>query len=328
MSLTRRDFITLLGGAAAAWPLAVRAQQSAMPMIGFLSGASPQTIPQRVAAFLQGLGETGYIVGMNVAIEYRWGADELGRLPVLAAELVDRRVAVLVSHTDLAITAARAATTTIPIVFLTGADPVRAGFVLSLNRPRGNLTGVTTLGSDLGRKRLVLLHELVPKETVIAVLVDQNFQDAVSQLTDIQEVARSLGRETVVLNARTANDIEVAFATLVQQRAGALFMLGGNFFNTRREQIIGLAARHRIPAISDAREFAEDGGLLSYGNSLTESFRQVGIYTGRILKGEKPTDLPVMQPTKFELVINLKTAKVLGVTISPQLLVAADEVIE
>jgi len=324
--IRRRDFIMLLGGAAA-WPLAAHAQQPALPVIGFLSGASPQTIPQRVAAFLQGLGETGYIEGRNVAIEYRWAADQLGRLPVLAAELVDRPVAVLVSHTDLAITAARAATTTIPIVFLTGSDPVRAGFVSSLNRPRGNLTGVTTLSSDLGPKRIGLLHELIPKGTVIAVLVDQNFQDSLSQLTSMEEAARSIGREIVVLNARTAGDIDVAFTTLVQ-RAGALLLLGGNFFNTRREQIIGLAARHKIPTISDAREFAEDGGLLSYGNNLTESFRQLGIYTGRILKGEKPTDLPVTQPTKFELVINLRTAKALDLTVPPALLIAADEVIE
>src|SRR5262249_17067334 len=243
-------------------------------------------------------------------------------------ELVDRRVAVLVSHTDLAITAARAATTTIPIVFITGSDPVRAGFVFSLNRPRGKLTGVTFLNSDLGPKRMGLLHELVPKGTVIAVLVDQNFQDAVSQLTRMQEAAHKLGREIVILNARTASDIDAAFATLVQQRAGALLCLGGNFFNTRREQIIGLAARYRIPAISDAHEFAADGGLLSYGNDATESFRQAGIYTARILKGERPADLPVLQPTKFELVINLKTANALGLTIPPGVLAIADEVIE
>jgi putative ABC transport system substrate-binding protein len=237
--MNRREFITLLGGAAG-WPLAARAQQPKMPVIGFLSGSSPQTIAREIAGFLQGLGETGYVEGQNIAIEYRWGAGQLNRLPMLAAELVDRPVAVLVSHTDLAIVAARAATTTIPIVFLTGADPVRAGFVASLNRPRGNLTGATFLSADLGPKRLGLLHELVPKGTVIAVLVDQNFPDGVSQLTGVQEAARRLKRQIIVLNARTESDIDTAFAALVQQRAGALSFLGGNFFNTRKEQIITL----------------------------------------------------------------------------------------
>jgi len=326
--MKRRAFIRLLGGAAA-WPLAARAQQpTAMPVIGFLSGASPQIIAQGVAAFLQGLVEIGYIEGRNIAVEYRWGADQLDRLPVLAAELVDRRVAALVSHSDLAILAAKAATTTIPIVFLTGADPVRAGFVASLNRPGGNLTGTVFLNADLGPKRLGLLRELVPKATVIAVLVDQNFKDAASQLTGLRQAARSLGQEIVVLDARTASDIDTAFVTLVQQRADALLLLGGNFFNTRREQITALAARHAVPAIYFMREFAETGGLMSYGNSIAVSFHQAGIYTGRILKGEKPAVLPVVQPTRLELVINLRTAKALGMEIPPSVLALADEVIE
>jgi putative ABC transport system substrate-binding protein len=326
--MRRRQFITLLGGAAAAWPLAVRAQRPKMPVIGFLSSASPQTMAPEIAGFLRGLGETGYNDGQNVAIEYRWGAGQLDRLPLLAAELVDRPVAVLFSHTDLAIVAARAATTTVPIVFHTGADPVRAGFVASLNRPRGNLTGVTTLSADLGPKRLGLLNELVPKGTVIAVLVDQNFPDGVAQLMGLQEAARSLDRQIIVLSARTASDIDTAFATLVQQHAGALTSLGGNFFNTRNEQIVTLAARYAIPAIFDRREFPAAGGLMSYGPDRPGVTRQAGIYVARILKGDKPADLPVQAPTKFELVLNLKTAKALGLTIPPGVLAIADEVIE
>jgi ABC-type uncharacterized transport system substrate-binding protein len=274
------------------------------------------------------LREIGYIEGQNIAIEYRWGEGQLDRLPVLAAELVDRPVAVLFGHTDRAIVAARAATATIPIVFHTGADPVRAGFVASLNRPRGNLTGVTSLSADLGQKRLGLLHELVPKGTAIAVLVDQNFPDGVSQLMGLQEAARSLNRQIIVLNARTASDIDNAFATLVQQHAGALTSLGGNFLNTRNEQIVTLAARYAIPAIYDRREFPAAGGLMSYGPDRLEVARQAGIYVGRILKGEKPSDLPVVQPTKFELVINLKTARSLNFAIPTTILALADEVIE
>jgi putative ABC transport system substrate-binding protein len=326
--MRRREFITLLGGAAVAWPLVARAQQPRMPVIGFLSSASPQTMEPEIAGFLQGLREIGYIEGQNIAIEYRWGEGQLDRLPVLAAELVDRPVAVLFSHTDRAIVAARAATATIPIVFHTGADPVRAGFVASLNRPRGNLTGVTSLSADLGQKRLGLLHELVPKGTAIAVLVDQNFPDGVSQLMGLQEAARSLNRQIIVLNARTASDIDNAFATLVQQHAGALTSLGGNFLNTRNEQIVTLAARYAIPAIYDRREFPAAGGLMSYGPDRLEVARQAGIYVGRILKGEKPSDLPVVQPTKFELVINLKTARSLNFAIPTTILALADEVIE
>jgi putative ABC transport system substrate-binding protein len=326
--MRRRDFITLLIGTAAAWPLSARAQRSKIPVIGFLSGASPQAIAPEVAGFLQGLREVGYIEGQNIAIEYRWGEGQLDRLPALAAELVDRPVAVLVSHTDLAIVAARAATATIPIVFLTGADPVRAGFVASLNRPRGNLTGVTFLSADLGPKRLGLLHELVPKGILIAVLVDQNFPDGVSQLAGVQEAARSLNRQIIVLNARTASDIDTAFVTLVQQRAGALSFLGGNFFNTRSEQIVTLAGRYAIPAIYDRREFSAAGGLMSYGPDRLAVTRQAGVYAARILKGEKLGDLPVQQPTKFEFIINLRTARALGLEVPPTMLAIADEVVE
>jgi ABC-type uncharacterized transport system substrate-binding protein len=326
--MQRREFITLLGGAAAAWPLAARAQQPAMPVIGFLSGASQQTIAPLVAAFLKGLGATGYFEGRSIAIEYRWGADELDRLPALAVDLTNRHVSAIVCHSDLAIIAAKAATTTIPIVFLTGADPVRAGFVASLNRPGGNLTGMVFLNADLGPKRLGLLREIVPKAAVIAVLVDQNFKDAASQLAELKKAAGSLGQEIIPLNARTASDIDQAFATLVQQRAGALLLLGGNLFNVQRQQIIALAARHSVPTIYFIREFAESGGLISYGTRIADSFHEAGIYTGRILRGEKPADMPVLQPTKFELVINLKTATALGLTIPPGVLAIADEVIE
>jgi putative ABC transport system substrate-binding protein len=325
--ITRRDFAAALGGAAA-WPLATRAQQPRIPVVGFLSGASPQVIAPELTGFIQGLGETGYIEGQNIAIEYRWAAGQLDQLPVLAAELVDRPVAVLVSHTDLAIVAARAATTAIPIVFLTGADPVRAGFVASLNRPRGNLTGITYLNADLGPKRLGLLHELVPKSTVIAVLVDQNFPDGASQLTSVREAARSLSRQIIAVNARTASDIDAAFESLTRQRASALLLLGGNFFNTRNEQIVSLAARYAIPAIYDRREFPAAGGLMSYGPDRLALTRAAGIYVGRILKGEKLGNLPVQQPTNFEVVINLQTAKTLGVTIPSGVLAIADEVIE
>jgi ABC-type uncharacterized transport system substrate-binding protein len=305
--MRRRDFVGLVGGAAA-WPLAARAQQPRMPVIGFLSSASHQTMEPEIAGFLQGLRETGYTEGRNIAIEYRWGAGQLERMPVLAAELVDRPVAVLFSHT--------------------GSDPVRAGYVASLNRPRGNLTGVTSLGADLGPKRLGLLHELVPKGTVIAVLVDQNFPDGASQLMGLQEAARSVNRQIIALNARTASDIDTAFATLVQQHAGALTSLGGNFFNTRNEQIVTLAARYAIPAIYDRREFPAAGGLMSYGPDRREVTRQAGIYVARILKGDKPGDLPVQQPTKFEFIINLRTAKALNLDIPPGMLAIADEAIE
>jgi putative tryptophan/tyrosine transport system substrate-binding protein len=324
----RREFIALLGGAAAAWPLAARAQQPAMPMVGFLSGVSPGPFAQRLAAFRQGLNETGTIEGRNVAIEYRWAEGQYDRLPALATDLVGRRVAVIVAFTNQAALEAKAATTTIPIVFLVGQDPVKLGLVASLNRPGENITGVSWFGADLEPKQLSLLHELVPNAAVIALLVDLNATDAVSRVSQVQAAARALGLQLVVLNVRTASDIDAAFASLVRERAGALVVGGGAFLLSRRDQIIALAARHAIPAIYGFREYSADGGLISYGNDIPDAFRRAGVYTGRILKGDKPADLPVEQPTKFELVINLKTAKALGLAVPSSMQWLADEVIE
>jgi putative tryptophan/tyrosine transport system substrate-binding protein len=324
----RREFIALLGGAAAAWPLAARAQQPAMPMVGFLSGVSPGPFAQRLAAFRQGLNETGTIEGRNVAIEYRWAEGQYDRLPALATDLVGRRVAVIVAFTNQAALEAKAATTTIPIVFLVGQDPVKLGLVASLNRPGENITGVSWFGADLEPKQLSLLHELVPNAAVIALLVDLNATDAVSRVSQVQAAARALGLQLVVLNVRTASDIDAAFASLVRERAGALVVGGGAFLVSRRDQIIALAARHAIPAIYGFREYAVGGGLISYGNDIPDAFRRAGVYTGRILKGDKPADLPVEQPTKFELVINLKTAKALGLAVPSSMQWLADKVIE
>ena len=324
----RRQFLTLLCGAAAALPLAARAQQRATPVIGFLSGVSPGPFAQRLAAFHQGLHETTMIEGRNVAIEYRWAEGQYDRLPALAADLIGRRVAVIVAYTDRAALAAKAATTTIPIVFLIGNDPIKLGLVASLARPGENITGVTWFGVDLVPKQLSLLHELVPNVSVIALLVDLNVPNATSRVSQAQAAARALGLQLVVLNARTPSDIDTAFVNLVQERAGALVVGAGAFLVSRRDQIIALAARHAIPAIYGFREYTVSGGLISYGNDIPDAFRRAGVHTGRILKGDKSADLPVEQATKFELVINLKTAKVLGLAVPSSMQLLADKVIE
>ena len=326
--MRRREFITLVSSAAVAWPLKVRAQQPAMPVIGFLSAVSPGPFAQRVAAFHQGLNETGYVEGRNVAIESRWAEGRYEQLPALAADLIGRKVVVIVTYTDAAALAAKAATTTIPIVFINGGDPVRAGIVPSLNRPGGNVTGASFFGVDLAPKQLALAHEVVPNAAVVAVLVDQNVPDAVAQVPAMHEAARTLGLQLVVLMARTASDIDTAFATLVRERAAALVVGTGALLTNQRKQIIALATRHALPTIYPFREFAADGGLISYGNNVPDTFRQGGVYAGRILKGDKPADLPVILSTKFEFVLNLKTAKALGLTIPASLLTSADEVIE
>jgi len=325
--IRRRDFITLLGGAVA-WPVAARAQQPAVPVVGFLSGSTPELYTKRLAAFREGLNETGYSEGRNVAIEYRWAEGQFDRLPAMAADLIRLKVAVIFSHTDVGTYAAKAMTTTIPIVFSNGDDPVRAGFVASLNRPGGNISGVTWFSVDLGPKRLSQLLDLVPNATLIALLMDENNAEAAFDRSQIEEAARTLGRRLMVLNTRTASDIDLAFASMLQARADALLVAPGAFFTVHRDQIIARAATHAIPAGYAERELAESGGLFSYGNNLMEAHRRAGVYVGRILRGEKPGDLPVEQATKFELVINLKTARALGLTVPPTLLARADEVIE
>jgi ABC-type uncharacterized transport system substrate-binding protein len=324
--IRRREFITLLGGAAAAWPFAAGAQQAAMPVIGLLNIAS--TDPY-LAAFRDGLQTAGYIEGQNVTIEYRWADRRYDLLPSLAAELVRRPVTVLATIGGSRVgRAAMAATATIPIVFLSGADPIKVGLVPSLSRPSGNATGVHLLIGALDPKKLGLLRELAPQATLVGVLLNPNVEDFQFRVADVQEAARAVGLQIHVLRANTDPEIDAAFAALSQIRAGALVVSSNAFFNTRREQIVALAARHAIPAIYDGREYAAAGGLVSYGTSLPQGYRQVGIYTGRILNGAKPADLPVLQSTKFEFVINMKTAKAQGVKISDDLISLADEVIE
>jgi putative ABC transport system substrate-binding protein len=325
--IKRREFITLLGGATATRPLSARAQQPVLPLVAFLNGGSPDEYAPMVAAFRQGLNNAGYVEGQNVAVEYHWAGGQYDRVPAMALELVGRQVAVIYANYP-GVLAIKAAITTIPIVFTTGSDPVEMGLVASLARPGGNVTGVTQLSAEIAPKRLELAHELAPAATTIALLVNPTRPNVEIELRDLRAAARILGVQLHELHANTERDIDTAFATLAQSRPAALVIGSDTFFNARREQLAALALRHALPAIYQYREFAAAGGLMSYGASITDSYRLAGIYTGRILKGEKPAELPVQQSTKVELIINLKTAKALGITLPLTLLGRADEVIE
>ncbi len=325
--MRRRAFIKMIAGSTVAWPLTTRAQQPAMPVIGFLSSRSANDSALQVAAFRQALSEAGYVEGQNVAIDYRWAEGQYDRLRGMAGHLVGRQVSVIFASGPAA-HVAKAATTSIPIVFVSGEDPVKFGLVASFNKPGGNITGVTTFNAVLGSKRLELLHELVPNAAMMTLLVNPNYPSAESEIKEMRAAAHAVGRNLIVVNASTESEIDAAFAELVQQRVGGLIVTGDPFFVSRREKLVALAARHALPAIYVQREFAVAGGLIGYGSSLIDAYRQAGIYAGRILKGAKPGDLPVVQPTKFDFVINLKTAKALGLDIPPKLLALASEVIE
>jgi putative ABC transport system substrate-binding protein len=327
--MKRREFITLIGGTAAAWPLAARAQQQTMPVIGYLNLGSPESDAFRLTGLRRGLNQSGYVEGRNVVIEYRWAGNQADRLPDLAADLVQLRVAVIVSPGSLSALAAKGATTSIPIVFVVGNDPVQLGLVASLNRPGGNLTGINAFAVELGAKGLALLHELMPSTATIGFLENPNNPIfAAYYERDVLTAATVIGLKIQILNAGTDREIDAAFVNPIQARTGALLVGGDVFFNNRIDQIVALAARHAIPTMYHFREFVAAGGLISYGSSLMDAYQQVGLYTGRILKGEKPADLPVIQATKLELIINLKTAKALGLPIPDKLLSLADEVIE
>jgi putative ABC transport system substrate-binding protein len=327
--MQRREFIKLLGGTAVVWPLTARAQQTAMPVIGWLSGVSSEAMQPTLAAFRKALGDAGYVEGGNVQIEYRWADGKYDRLPAMAADLVARRVTLIVTVAGApSAFSAKAATSTIPIVMVIGGDPVKEGFVASLSRPGGNITGTTLFAYEMEAKRLGLLHEAVPAAKTIAVLVNPGNPNVESQLRDVREAAQRMGVEVIAFNANAEGEFEGIFATMEKRQADALLVAGDPFFNSRRAHLIALAAQHRVPAIYEWREFALDGGLMSYGTVLTDAYGQAGTYAGRILNGEKPGDLPVVLPTKYQFVINLKTAKALGLEFSPTLSARADEVIE
>jgi putative tryptophan/tyrosine transport system substrate-binding protein len=325
--MRRREFITLVGGTAVAWPLTARAQQPVMSVIGFLRSTPAKPFAHIVTAFRQGLSETGFIEGQNVVVEQRWADNQLDRLPALAADLVRRQAAVIVGNGP-AVEVARSAAASMPTVFVIGGDPVAQGLVTSLNRPGGNLTGLTFFGNRLGAKRLEMLRELVPGTGVVAALVDPNFPEAVVESREVEEASRTIGQKIVRVNAGNEREFDAAYTSIVQAGAGALVVTGSPFFASNNQTLVALSARHAIPAIYDLRDYVAAGGLISYSASFTDAYRQAGIYAGRILKGAKPSELPVLQPTTFELAINLKTAKALGLTFPPSFRLRADEVIE